>query len=158
MLCVIQLVVLDYFLNLVNKVYFSITYMIYIKLFLTSFITFLLLDALWLGLIARSFYSKQLSLYLTDNVIWLSALIFYVIFNIGLLIFVILPSIEKNSYSTLFIYSLLYGLVTFATYDLTNLATIKDWPLIVSIVDMLYGMFVALAASSVAFYMNKYFI
>jgi uncharacterized membrane protein len=132
--------------------------MIYIKLFLTSFITFLLLDALWLGLIARSFYSKQLSLYLTDNVIWLSALIFYVIFNIGLLIFVILPSIEKNSYSTLFIYSLLYGLVTFATYDLTNLATIKDWPLIVSIVDMLYGMFVALAASSVAFYMNKYFI
>ena len=132
--------------------------MIYIKLFLTSFVTFLLLDALWLGLIARSFYSKQLSLYLTDNVIWLSALIFYVIFNIGLLIFVILPSIEKNSYSTLFIYSLLYGLVTFATYDLTNLATIKDWPLIVSIVDMLYGMFVALAASSVAFYMNKYFI
>tara|TARA_B100000767_G_C19759401_1_gene534467 strand:- start:631 stop:1029 length:399 start_codon:yes stop_codon:yes gene_type:complete len=132
--------------------------MIYIKLFLTSFITFLLLDALWIGLIARSFYSKQLSLYLTDNVIWLSALIFYVIFNIGLLIFVILPSIEKNSYSTLFIYSLLYGLVTFATYDLTNLATIKDWPLIVSIVDMLYGMFVALAASSVAFYMNKYFI
>lgn len=132
--------------------------MIYIKLFLASFVTFLLLDAIWLGLIAKTFYAKNLALYLTNNVIWLSALIFYVVFNIGLLVFVVLPSIEKNSYTTLVIYSLLYGLVTFATYDLTNLATIKDWPLIVSIVDMFYGMFVALASSSAAFYANKYFM
>ena len=130
--------------------------MINLKLFLVSFITFLFLDAIWLGLIARGFYSKHLSLYLTDNVIWPSAFIFYIIFNIGLLIFVILPSIEKNSYSTLLIYSILYGLVTFATYDLTNHATIKDWPLIVSIVDMSYGMFVALVSSSAAFYADKY--
>jgi len=130
--------------------------MINLKLFLVSFITFLFLDAIWLGLIARGFYSKHLSLYLTDNVIWPSAFIFYIIFNIGLLIFVILPSIEKNSYSTLLIYSILYGLVTFATYDLTNHATIKDWPLIVSIVDMSYGMFVAFVSSSAAFYANKY--
>ena len=130
--------------------------MINLKLFLVSFITFLFLDAIWLGLIARGFYSKHLSLYLTDNVIWPSAFIFYIIFNIGLLIFVILPSIEKNSYSNLIIYSILYGLVTFATYDLTNHATIKDWPLIVSIVDMSYGMFVALVSSSAAFYANKY--
>ena len=130
--------------------------MINLKLFLVSFITFLFLDAIWLGLIARGFYSKHLSLYLTDNVIWPSAFIFYIIFNIGLLIFVILPSIEKNSYSTLLIYSILYGLVTFATYDLTNHATIKDWPLIVSIVDMSYGMFVALVSSSAAYYANKY--
>ena len=132
--------------------------MINLKLFLVSFITFLVLDAIWLGLVARGFYSKHLSLYLTDNVIWSSALIFYVIFNIGLLIFVILPSIDKNSYMTLVVYSLLYGLVTFATYDLTNLATIKDWPIIVSVVDMLYGMCVAFSSASVAFYANKYFI
>jgi uncharacterized membrane protein len=131
--------------------------MIYIKLFLASFATFLVLDAIWLGLIARSFYAKHLSLYLTDNVIWSSALIFYVIFNIGLLLFVILPSIEKNSYTNLVIYSLLYGLVTFSTYDLTNLATIKDWPVLVSIVDIAYGMFVAFSAGTAAFYANKYF-
>ena len=120
--------------------------MIYIKLFLASFATFLVLDAIWLGLIARSFYAKHLSLYLTDNVIWSSALIF----------FVILPSIEKNSYTNLVIYSLLYGLVTFSTYDLTNLATIKDWPVLVSIVDIAYGMFVAFSAGTAAFYANKY--
>ena len=131
--------------------------MIYIKLFLSSLFTFLLLDAIWLGFVARGFYARELSLYLTDNVNWASAFIFYIIFNIGLLIFVILPSIEKNSYSMLVIYALLYGLVTFATYDLTNLATVKDWPLLVSLVDMLWGMFVAFSAASVAFYANKSF-
>ncbi|MEL0102645.1 MAG: DUF2177 family protein [Gammaproteobacteria bacterium] len=132
--------------------------MIYIKLFLTSFLTFLILDAIWLGLIAKGFYAKQLAMYLTDDVIWSSALIFYIIFNIGLLVFVILPAIEKGSYAILVFYSLLYGLVTFATYDLTNLATIKEWPLIVSLVDIAYGMFVAFSASSIAFFANKYFI
>ena len=63
--------------------------MIQIKLFLICFVTFLLLDAIWLGFVAREFYAKNLSTYLTDNVIWSSALIFYVIFNIGLLFFVI---------------------------------------------------------------------
>ena len=99
--------------------------MMQIKLFSICFITFLLLDAVWLGFVAREFYAKNLSLYLTDNVLWPSALIFYVIFNIGLLFFVILPSIEKNSYSSLVLYALLYGLVTFSTYDLTNLANGK---------------------------------
>ena len=130
--------------------------MLFIKLFLTSFATFLILDAIWLGFVAKDFYAKQLSFYLTDNVVWSSALIFYIIFNIGLLVLVILPSIEKNSYTVLIIYAVLYGLVTFATYDLTNLATIKEWPLIVSLVDMAWGMFVAFSSASAAFYANKY--
>ena len=132
--------------------------MIYVKLFSVSLFTFLILDAIWLGFVARNFYAKYLAAYLTDNVIWLSAIIFYIIFNIGLLIFVILPSIEKNSYSTLILYSILYGLVTYATYDLTNYATIKDWPFAVTIVDIIWGMFVALASSSAAFFFHKYFV
>ena len=130
--------------------------MLYIKLFLSSFITFLILDFIWLGFIAKDFYARQLALYLTDNVIWSSAIIFYIIFNIGLLIFVIIPSIDKNSYLTLVLYATLYGLATFATYDLTNLATVKEWPLIVSLIDMAWGMFVAFSSASVAFFANKY--
>ena len=132
--------------------------MLYVKLFSVSLFTFLILDAIWLGFIARNFYAKYLAAYLTDNVIWLSAIIFYLIFNIGLLIFVILPSIEKNSYTTLILYSLLYGLVTYATYDLTNYATVKDWPFAVTIVDIIWGMFVAFASSSATFLFHKYFV
>ena len=132
--------------------------MLYAKLFSVSLFTFLILDAIWLGFVARNFYAKYLETYLTENVIWLSAIIFYLIFNVGLLLFVILPSIEKNSYSILIFYSLLYGLVTYATYDLTNYATIKDWPLTVTIVDIIWGMFVAFASSSAAFLFHKYFV
>ena len=132
--------------------------MVYAKLFSVSLITFLILDAIWLGFVARNFYAKYLETYLTENVIWLSAIIFYLIFNVGLLLFVILPSIEKNSYSILILYSLLYGLVTYATYDLTNYATIKDWPLTLTIVDIIWGMFVAFASSSAAFLFHKYFV
>ena len=132
--------------------------MINIKLFLISFITFLILDAIWLGIISKGFYAKNLSDYLTSDIVWPAAFIFYLLFNIGLLVFVILPAIEENSYSTLIMYALLYGLVTFSTYDLTNLATIKDWPAIVSVVDIMYGMFVAVVCSSTAFYLHKYLV
>ncbi len=132
--------------------------MINIKLFLISFITFLILDAIWLGIISKSFYIRHLSDYLTNDIVWPAAFIFYLLFNIGLLVFVILPAIEKNSYSILILYALLYGLVTFSTYDLTNLATIKNWPVIVSVVDIMYGMFVAVTCSSTSYYLHKYLI
>jgi len=132
--------------------------MINLKLFLVSFVTFLILDAIWLGVISKNFYAKNLSDYLTNDIVWPAAIIFYLLFNIGLIVFVILPAIEENSYITLIIYALLYGLVTFSTYDLTNLATIKNWPVIVTIVDIMYGMFVAVVCSLTTFYLHKYLV
>lgn len=132
--------------------------MINLKLFLVSFVTFLILDAIWLGVISKNFYAKNLSDYLTNDIVWPAAIIFYLLFNIGLIVFVILPAIEENSYITLIMYALLYGLVTFSTYDLTNLATIKNWPVIVTIVDIMYGMFVAVVCSLTTFYLHKYLV
>jgi len=132
--------------------------MINLKLFLVSFVTFLILDAIWLGVISKNFYAKNLSDYLTNDIVWPAAIIFYLLFNIGLIVFVILPAIEENSYITLIIYALLYGLVTFSTYELTNLATIKNWPVIVTIVDIMYGMFVAVVCSLTTFYLHKYLV
>ena len=82
--------------------------MLYLKLFSVSLFTFLILDAIWLGFVARNFYAKYLALYLTENVIWLSAIIFYIIFNIGLLVFVILPSIEKKTHIQCLLFILCY--------------------------------------------------
>ena len=84
--------------------------MLYLKLFSVSLFTFLILDAIWLGFVARNFYAKYLALYLTENVIWLSAIIFYIIFNIGLLVFVILPSIEKKLiFSTYYLFFVIWN-------------------------------------------------
>ena len=97
---------------------------------------FLAIDTVWLTLIARSFYSKHLSFLMKTDVNFIAAGLFYLLFVVGLVVFSVLPAMEKNSWPQALILGGLLGLISYATYDLTNLATIKDWPLIVTIVDI----------------------
>lgn len=73
-----------------------------------------------------------------ESINWWAAFVFYVIFVVSLILFVIYPSLEKNSWTHALIFGGLFGLVTYATYDLTNLATIRDWPLSVTIIDLIW--------------------
>jgi len=94
---------------------------------------------LWLGLIARNFYSKEIGFLMKSNVNWFAAGAFYLLFTFGLVVFVISPALERGSWMYALMFGALFGLITYATYDLTNLATLKDWPLVVTIVDLLWG-------------------
>ncbi len=123
----------------------------FIKLYIIALPVFLAIDMVWLGLVAKNFYAKQIGFLMKTNVNWIAALIFYLLFIVGLILFVIEPALDKNSWQNALIMGVLFGLITYATYDLTNLATIKDWPVIVTIVDLIWGMFVS-AAVSVATY------
>lgn len=109
------------------------------------------LDAAWLGLIAPSFYKKHIGFIMTDKPNWLAAIAFYLIFILGVTVFVVYPG-WKNTDSLVKIGLLgaLFGLVTYATYDLTNQATLKNWPHIVTIVDLLWGTFLTAVVSVVA--------
>ncbi len=109
------------------------------KTYLIALTLFLLIDMLWLGLIAKNFYSQQIGFLMTDNINWLAAVIFYLLFIAGLTIFVIQPAVEQNSLIFALTRGALFGLITYATYDLTNLATIQDWPFLVSVVDIIWG-------------------
>jgi len=82
-----------------------------------------------------------------------AALIFYLIFIAGLVFFVITPALDKKMWAHALLAGLFFGLVTYATYDLTNLATVKDWPLIVTIADLIWGMFVSAAVSVAAYFL-----
>lgn len=126
----------------------------YLKIFLVALPTFFIIDMFWLGLIAKNFYQKYLG-FLMGPVNWPAAIIFYILFIIGLTILVIEPALSSNSWGKLLLYAVLFGLITYATYDLTNLATIKDWPLIVSIIDMIWGMVLSTSVSVVTFYIIK---
>lgn len=86
---------------------------------------------------------------------WAAALIFYLLFIVGLIVFVITPSLESNSWIKALILGALFGLITYATYDLTNLATIKNWPLVVTIVDLCWGTVLASAVSTISFLVAK---
>lgn len=125
--------------------------MLYLKVFLFTLPIFFAIDMIWLGLIAKDFYQKHLG-YIMGTVNWPAAMIFYLLFIVGLVVLVIVPAIESQSWNKLIVYALLFGLCTYATYDLTNLATIKDWPLIVTAVDLVWGMFLSLSVSSISYF------
>lgn len=94
--------------------------------YLLTTIVFLLIDMAWLGLIAKNMYHKYLGDFLSDKVNWTAALIFYLIYIVGISIFAIYPAINKGSVLHAIVMGGLFGLFTYATYDLTNLATLKN--------------------------------
>jgi len=122
------------------------------KLYLVTLPVFLLIDMLWLGTIAKKFYRAQIGFMLKDEINWAAAVLFYLIFIFGLVYFVIGPALEKKKWSAALVNGVLFGLITYATYDLTNLATTKDWPLLVTIVDMLWGMTLAGSVSVISYF------
>lgn len=117
------------------------------KLFAIALPVFFAIDMVWLGLISKNFYAKHIGALLKPDVNWVAAILFYLLFIAGLVVFVIMPAFEKQSWMHALLFGALFGLVCYATYDLTNLAVAKDWPVIVTIVDLIWG---AVLAGSVA--------
>jgi uncharacterized membrane protein len=127
----------------------------FIRLFLIALPTFFVIDMVWLVLVAKKFYSQQLGFIMRPDIGWTAAILFYLLFIAALVIFVITPAIEKQSWLHALIYGAFFGLVTYATYDLTNLATLKDWPVIITIVDLIWGSALAALISVITYFINS---
>lgn len=126
----------------------------FLTLYAISFPLFLLCDLLWLGFIAKGFYRAQVG-HLMGDIVWVAALLFYALFLLGLTFFATYPAATKGTFATAVILGGLFGFFTYATYDLTNLATLKSWPLQLSIVDIMWGTFLGAFVASVAFYIHS---
>jgi uncharacterized membrane protein len=111
----------------------------FFRLFLMALPVFFLLDMLWLGVVARTFYQQQLGELMRSPVLWTPAILFYLIFLVGVVVFVIEPAVERREWMRALWMGALFGLITYATYDLTNLATLKNWPLPLVLVDLAWG-------------------
>ncbi len=129
----------------------------YVWVYLISVPVFFAIDMLWLGLVAQKFYQSQLG-YLLGPVNWPVAIAFYLIFLVGLLIFVIAPAIESRSMMHAIVFGALFGFFTYATYDLTNWATVRDWPMLVSLVDMVWGTVLSASVASVTYWIATTFL
>lgn len=123
----------------------------FIKLFAIALPVFFIIDMIWLGLIAKSFYRAQIGTLMKSGMNWTAAIIFYVIFITGLVVFVISPAMEKGSWTHALLFGAFFGFVCYATYDLTNLAVAKDWPLLVTLVDLAWGAVLAASVSVVTY-------
>lgn len=104
-----------------------------------SFLTLLVFDGIWLGVVARTFYRDQLGDLMLPQPNLAIAAIFYLFFTAAIIVLAVLPALTAGSLVTALIYGAILGLAAYGTYDVTNLATLKSWPLTMSIVDMAWG-------------------
>ncbi len=124
----------------------------FIKLFLIALPVFFVIDMIWLVAVAKKFYQEQIGFLMRPDINWGAAIAFYLLFIAALVAFVISPAVEKQSWVHALIYGAFFGLVTYATYDLTNLATLKNWPLTVTIVDLIWGTVLAASISVITYF------
>jgi uncharacterized membrane protein len=102
--------------------------------------TFFAIDLLWLGVVAKDFYAKFIGNMLNDHVNWGAALTFYLIYIGGVVLFVLIPALKSGSgVLHVFVMGGLLGFFAYSTFDLTALALFKNWPLIVAVVDIVWG-------------------
>ena len=108
--------------------------------YLATLVSFLVIDAIWLGLIAKKFYAAQLGPLMREDVLFLPAGIFYLFYSAGIVLLAIRPEQTGLSLSSVAFYGAAVGLIAYGTYDVTNLATLKNWPVLMSVVDFIWGM------------------
>ena len=121
------------------------------KLYAIALPVFFAIDMVWLGLVAKDFYRGQIGSLMKSDINWMAAISFYLLFIVGLVVFVITPAVEKGSWTYALVFGAFFGLITYATYDLTNLATLKDWPILVTLVDLACGAVLAASVSVVTY-------
>jgi uncharacterized membrane protein len=128
----------------------------YLKLYLLTVPVFFAIDLVWLGLVARNFYQNNLSHLLSPAVNWPAAMSFYLMYIAGIILFAVRPALDEQSLAKAVIWGGLFGFFTYATYDLTNLATLRDWPIKVVVVDIAWGTLLCALVASGSFQIGRW--
>ncbi|CAN5318523.1 DUF2177 family protein [soil metagenome] len=123
----------------------------YLIAYAATAVVFLGFDAVWLTLMADRLYRPNLGPLLLERYSATPALLFYVIYMVGLVTFAVAPALHSGKWTTALIHGALFGLCAYATYDLTNQATLRDWPVIVTVADLCWGTFVSAAAAMLGY-------
>lgn len=123
----------------------------FILIFFITFVVFMGVDLIWLGVVAKNLYKKHLGFAMAEKPNWIAALIFYVLFIIGMINFAIFPALYSANVRMAIQNGALYGFFTYMTYDLTNLATLKDWPVKIVVIDIMWGTLLSTAVSFISF-------
>ena len=130
----------------------------FLKLYSVAVVIFLVIDLIWLGVVARSFYQEQMGHLMRPTVNWAAAFAFYLVFVLGIVVLSVMPAIDRESLTHAILLGGLLGLVTYAAYDLTNLATLDGFPLTVALVDLVWGTVLCASVSAITFLASKHLI
>ena len=124
----------------------------FVRAFGATAITMFVLDIAWLGLVAKSLYAREMGTLLRPDIQWVPGLLFYTLYVAAAVVFVELPAAEQHSFTRALLMGAFFGLAAYATYDLTSLALIRDFPVKIAIVDMAWGMVLTAVASSAGYW------
>lgn len=130
----------------------------FLKITIIATVVFICLDMIWLGFIAPGIYQYYLGNVIALTVHWPSAIAFYFVYISGLVYFGILPGIESKSIQKTIINTALLGGLCYATYDLTNQATIQNWPLTITLIDITWGMVLSGSVAGITYSMYTRFL
>ncbi len=128
----------------------------YLKLYLLTVPVFFAVDLLWLGVLARDFYRDSLGYLLSPAVYWPAAIVFYLLYILGILYFAVAPALAQGSLWRAISNGLLFGFFTYMTYELTNLATLPDWPMTVVLVDTAWGMALCTSVAALSYGIGRW--
>ena len=120
-------------------------------LYLATFGVFFVIDLAWLLVMNSRFYKKQLSELMAEKVKWLPAILFYLLFIAGVLLLIVIPAVNHGTWITVLLKGGLMGMISYGTYDLTNLASIRNWPLKATIVDIVWGTLLSAVVATISF-------
>lgn len=118
-----------------------------LKLYAASLLIFCAIDFFWVGIFAKAWYHRELGHLLVDSVRWAPVIAFYTFYAAAILVFAVLPSLKLGSWQYALFYGAFLGFISYSAYDLTNLATIKNWPVWLALSDIAWGAFVTGATS-----------
>jgi len=127
----------------------------YVVAYVTAGLTFFFVDLIWLGFVAKSFYRDQIGSLMLEKINIPVAILFYALYVIGVVIFAVSPALHNNSWRTAILFGALFGFFAYSTYDLTNLATLRGWPITLVVVDIAWGAFLTAASATVGFLVTR---
>ena len=129
----------------------------YLIAYCSAVVAFLIIDGLWLGVVAKSFYSSQLGELLRKNFLILPAVVFYLAYTAGLVFLAVRPTQPELALANVALYGAIVGFLAYGTYDMTNMATLRDWSALVSVVDIAWGMTLSASVATISAVCVRYF-
>lgn len=123
----------------------------YIKIYIVTLIVFFVIDIIWLGFVAKNIYKEHIGFLMREKTNWIAAIMFYMVYIVGLIFFALNPALAKDSLMYAVLVGAFFGLITYGTYDMTNLATLKDWSMFIVVVDIIWGIVLCSVTTAISF-------
>ncbi len=123
--------------------------------YLATLVVFAIIDFVWLGFIAKDLYRNGIGHLMAETPNWTAAVLFYLLFIVGLVFFAVSPALDADAWTRAALNGALFGFFCYATYDLTNLATLKGWPVSIVLADMVWGAFVSGVAATAGYFITR---